>query len=285
MKMLQRKRLPQWLKKNIINTEKTRLVRKILRENCLNTVCDSARCPNKGECYAKNTATFMIMGNTCTRNCGFCSINNPVPEPLNQHEPMLVAKAVHELGLIYAVVTSVTRDDLPDGGAQHFAQTITEIKRLNPDIKVEVLTPDFKGDTKAIDTVISAGPDVLNHNIETVKRLYPVARPQAVYERSLEFLEYVSITKKSGFMVGLGETFEEIFELLTDLKRSGCDIVTIGQYIQPTKHNLPVEKYYTPQEFDYLRAEALKIGIKMPVAGPLVRSSYCAREVLEGKYF
>ncbi len=278
MQTTQRKRLPDWLKKEIINTEKTRLVRKILREKGLNTVCDSARCPNKGECYAKNTATFMIMGNTCTRNCGFCSINNPIPESLNPGEPMLVANAVKELGLKYAVITSVTRDDLPDGGAQHFARVIIEIKSLNPNTKVEVLTPDFNGDTKAIDTVISAGPDVFNHNIETVKRLYSVARPQADYKRSLEFLKHINITKKSGFMVGLGETYEEILELLSDLKDSGCDIVTIGQYIQPTKYNLPVEKYYTPEEFEYLRNGAIKIGIKTPVAGPLVRSSYCAEE-------
>lgn len=270
------KRLPQWLKKDIINTEKTGHVRKILKKNRLNTVCDSARCPNKGECYAKNTATFMILGNTCTRNCGFCGINSSTPEHINPDEPFLVAKAVKELNLKYAVITSVTRDDLPDGGAGHFAQTITEIKKSDPKIRVEVLTPDFRGDLKAIDKVLEAGPDVFNHNIETVKRLYPVARPQADYRRSLEFLEYIDITAKSGFMTGLGETYEEIIELLYDLKVAGCDIVTIGQYIRPTKASLEVEKYYTPGEFERLRTEALKIGIKHALAAPLVRSSYRA---------
>ncbi|OGI01737.1 MAG: lipoyl synthase [Candidatus Melainabacteria bacterium GWF2_37_15] len=278
---MQRQRLPHWLKKDIINTEKTRLVRKILRESGLNTVCDGARCPNKGECYANNTATFMILGNTCTRNCKFCSVNSSKPELVNPEEPFLVAKAIKELGIRYAVITSVTRDDLKDGGAEHFALTIREIKKLNHDVKVEVLTPDFKGDKKAIDTILEAEPDVFNHNIETVKRLYSVARPQADYQRSLKFLKYINIPTKSGLMVGLGETWEEIIELLQDLKDAGCDIVTIGQYIQPTKSNLAVEKYYTPEEFESFKAEALKIGIKHPVSAPLVRSSYRAGEIIK----
>ena len=286
----QKKRLPYWLKRNIIDTEKTGFVRKILRDSGLNTVCDSARCPNKAECYANNTATFMILGNTCTRNCGFCSINNDIPEKINPEEPFLVAQAVKELGLDYAVITSVTRDDLEDGGAGHFAKTIREIKKLTPDIKIEVLTPDFQGNKKAIDTVIEAEPNVFNHNIETVKRLYPAARPQAGYEQSLDFLNYIkqnisfkpnSLTK-SGFMVGLGETYDEIIELLTNLKDVNCDIVTIGQYIQPTKYNLEAKKYLTPEEFENIRIEALKIGIKHPVASPLVRSSYKAKEAMEG---
>lgn len=276
-----RERLPAWLKKDIINTEKTRQVRRILREHHLNTVCDSARCPNRGECYANSTATYMILGNTCTRNCQFCAIHNPNPELVNPDEPFTVAKAVKELGLDYAVITSVTRDDLSDGGAGHFAQTIKEIRNLNPNTRIEVLTPDFKGDTTAIDIVLEAKPDVFNHNIETVKRLYPIARPQADYQRTLDFLKYIKTTSKSGFMVGLGETYEEITELLQDLKAANCDIVTIGQYIQPTKANLPVEKYYTPEEFDKIKEEALRIGIKHVVAGPLVRSSYKAGEVLK----
>lgn len=276
-----RKRLPEWLKKDIINTEKTRQVRKILRENNLNTVCDSARCPNKGECYAKNTATFMILGNSCTRNCMFCAVNSACPELVNPEEPRMVAKAVKEMDLSYAVITSVTRDDLPDGGAGHFAQVIREIKKINPKVKIEVLTPDFNGDTKAIDIVLEANPDVFNHNIETVKRLYPTARPQADYQRTLDFLKYIKTTTKSGFMIGLGETREEITELLRDLKQADCDIVTIGQYIQPTKSNLTVEKYYTPEEFEELKEEALKLGIKHVFAGPLVRSSYQAEEVLK----
>ncbi len=279
-----RKRLPGWVKKDIIDTEKTRTVRKILRTNRLNTVCDSARCPNKSECYANDTATFMVLGKNCTRNCRFCGVNSFSPDPVNPEEPFLVAKAVRELVLDYAVVTSVTRDDLKDGGARHFAETIRQIRALNPDTKIEVLTPDFKGDKKAIDTVLEAMPDVFNHNIETVKRLYPSARPQADYQRTLDFLRYVKtqsadIFTKSGFMAGLGETFSEIQELLSDLKDTGLDIVTVGQYIQPSKSNLEVKKYLTPEEFDNVKEEALKIGIKYPVAAPLVRSSYRAGEV------
>lgn len=279
-----RKRLPEWLKKDIIDTEKTRTVRKILRNNGLNTVCDSARCPNKCECYANNTATFMILGKNCTRNCRFCSVNSEPPEQVNPDEPRMVAEAVRELALDYAVITSVTRDDLNDGGAGHFADTIRCIRQLNPGTKIEVLTPDFQGDKKAINIVLEAVPDVFNHNIETVKRLYPKARPQAGYERSLGFLKYIKsqtsdTLTKSGFMTGLGESYEEITEILEDLKLAGCDIVTVGQYIQPTKTNLEVEKYLTLEEFEQIRDEALKIGIKHPVTGPLVRSSYKAREV------
>jgi len=279
-----RQSLPQWLKRGIINTEKTKLVRRVLKNHNLNTVCDAARCPNKGECYAKNTATFMILGNTCTRNCRFCSVNSNIPEPVNTQEPLSVAKAVKELELRYAVITSVTRDDLPDGGAEHFAQTIYEIRKLMPDTKIEVLTPDFLGRHELIDVVIEARPDVFNHNIETVKRLYKTVRPQADYTRSLEFLQYIKeksphIYTKSGLMVGLGETFEEIIELLQDLKTYNCEIVTIGQYIQPTKNHLKVEKYYTPEEFEKLHDTAIKIGIKHPVSSPLARSSYKAAEI------
>lgn len=280
-----RERLPEWLKKGIIDTEKTKFVRKVLKEHNLNTVCDSARCPNKCECYAKNTATFMILGKNCTRSCRFCSVDDSMPEEVNLNEPYNVAKAVKELGLKYSVITSVTRDDLPDGGAGHFANTIYEIKKLSPEVKIEVLTPDFQGDKEAINKVISAKPEVLNHNVETVKRLYPIVRPQADYERSLEFIKYAKETSpeiytKSGFMIGLGETDEEITELLQDLKCHNCDIVTIGQYIQPTKNHLKVEKYYTLEEFENLKDIALKIGIKHPISSPLARSSYKASEVL-----
>ena len=278
-------RLPEWIKRGIIDTEKTKFVRRILKKHNLNTVCDSARCPNKGECYSKNTATFMILGKICTRNCQFCSVDTNIPELVNQEEPYMVAKAIKELDLKYAVITSVTRDDLPDGGAGHFANTIREIKKLTPEVKIEVLTPDFQGDKTAIDEVIQAKPDVFNHNIETIKRLYPIARPQADYERSLEFSSYIKnqspeIYTKSGLMIGLGETYEEITELLCDLKKYHCDIITIGQYIQPTKNHLKVEKYYTPQEFENLKHDAIKIGIKFPVSSPLARSSYKAAEVL-----
>ena len=322
------KRLPDFLKRPIIDTDKTKTVRKILKTHCLNTVCESARCPNKNECYTKNTATFLIMGNVCTRNCRFCNISTDRPKPLDENEPKHVAKAIQELNLKYAVITSVTRDDLPDGGAEHFAKCIKEIREAkserqkakedpanlslraseessviqentphpNPlpqgaremfQIKIEILTPDFKGNTDAIDKIIKSDypPDVFNHNIETVPRLYKIARPQAIYQRSLDVLKYVkfncgnsNILTKSGIMVGLGETIEELTQTLTDLKNIDCDIVTIGQYIQPSKEHLPVAKFYTLEEFEELKALAKKIGIKNYQIGPLVRSSYNAAE-------
>lgn len=306
-------RLPQYLKRNIIDTEESKNVRKILKENSLNTVCDGARCPNKNECYKKNTATFLIMGSVCTRNCRYCNIACEKPEPLDLDEPKHIAKAVKELGLKYVVITSVTRDDLPDGGAEHFAKCIEEIKRKEkrekenefpntslrdievsaPTInihrsnlpQVEILTPDFKGKTSSLDTIINSftpPPDVFNHNIETVERLFKIARPQANYRRSLEVLKYVkdnsNITTKSGLMVGLGETFEEIEQTLIDLKNVGCDIVTIGQYIPPTKSHLPLGKFYTLEEFEELKVLAKKVGIRNYQIGPLVRSSYNAAE-------
>ena len=275
--------LPEYLKRGLINTEKTKTVRRILKEKCLNTVCEAARCPNKAECYSKDTATFMIMGDICTRNCRFCAINSSRPEPLNLQEPEHVAQAVKELGLTYAVITSVTRDDLPDGGAEHFANTITQIKKLSQKTKVEVLIPDFKGDMKALETVLKAEPEVLNHNVETVPKLYKTVRPQAVYERSLEVLKYVKSSKskslsKTGIMVGLGETTEDLTELFKDLKKINLDILTIGQYIQPSKKHLEVVKYYTPKEFEELKELAINTGLKSVVSSPLVRSSYNASE-------
>jgi len=275
-------RLPDYLKRPIIDTDKTKNVRKILKENCLNTVCEGARCPNKNECYTKNTATFLIMGNVCTRNCRYCNIGCEKPLPLDANEPKNIAKAVKELGLKFVVITSVTRDDLPDGGAQHFAKCLEEIKTLTPSVKTEILTPDFKGDTKSLDIIIQSTPEVFNHNIETVERLFKTARPQAIYQRSLEVLKYVKenseILTKSGLMVGLGETLEEIEQTLTDLKNINIDIVTIGQYIQPSKAHLEVAKFYTLEEFDQLKALAKKVGIKNYQIGPLVRSSYNAAE-------
>lgn len=278
-------RLPDYLKRPIIDTDKTKNVRKILKSNCLNTVCESARCPNKNECYTKNTATFLIMGNVCTRNCRFCNISTDRPQPLDENEPKNVSKAVLELGLNYVVITSVTRDDLRDGGAEHFAQCIKEIKTLTPNVKIEILTPDFKFDTKSLDIIINTPPDVFNHNIETVPRLYKTARPQAIYTRSLDVLKYiksnsgnVNILTKSGIMVGLGETIEELEQTLKDLKNIDCDIVTIGQYIQPSKAHLPVAKFYTLEEFEELKTLAKKVGLKNYQIGPLVRSSYNAAE-------
>lgn len=276
-------RLPQYLKRGIIDTEKTKTVRHILKSHCLNTVCEAARCPNKSECYAKNTATFLIMGNNCTRNCRFCNISCAKPEPLNADEPKKIADAVLKLGLNYVVITSVTRDDLSDGGAKHFANVINEVRMLTPNVKIEVLTPDFQGDKSAIDTVIAAKPDVFNHNIETVPSLYKKARPQANYGRSLEFLEYIkqnsNILTKTGIMVGLGETKEELIQTFEDLVRIKCDIVTIGQYIAPTKEHLEVVKYYEPNEYDELSLIAKKMGIKHTFFSPLTRSSYKAFEV------
>lgn len=278
------KRLPDYLKRPIIDTEKTRNVRKILRENCLNTVCENARCPNKNECYTCNTATFLIMGNACTRNCRYCNITCQKPEPLDVKEPLHIAKAVKDLGLKYSVITSVTRDDLSDGGAEHFANCIYEIRKLSPDVKIEILTPDFKGDIVALDKIIKAHPEVFNHNIETVKTLFRLARPQGNYDCSIEVLKYIKtnsdIITKSGLMVGLGETFEQIEETLNDLKSVGVDILTIGQYIQPSKQHLEVAKYYTLEEFELLKELARKAGFEHYQIGPLVRSSYRAAELV-----
>ena len=307
-------RLPEYLKRNIIDTEKTKNVRKILKKNCLNTVCDGARCPNKNECYQKNTATFLIMGNVCTRNCRYCNIECEKPLPLDENEPKNLAKAVQELGLKYVVITSVTRDDLADGGAEHFEQCIKSIRgnapspqpspqrgegedvsmrrmsklglpaqqKLSNSLKIEVLTPDFKGNTTSLDMIIEAAPDVFNHNIEVVEDIFKKARPQGDYRRSLEVLKYVKenskITTKSGLMVGLGETFEQIEQTLTDLKSVGCDIVTIGQYIPPSKNHFPLDRFYTLEEFEQLKELARKVGIKTYQIGPLVRSSYNAAE-------
>ena len=278
------RRLPDYLKRPIIDTDKTRTVRKILKTKCLNTVCENARCPNKNECYTKNTATFLIMGNDCTRNCKYCNISCTRPEPLDLEEPKHVAEAVQALGLKYAVITSVTRDDLPDGGAEHFANCIYEIRKLCPDTKIEILTPDFKENKDCLDTIIKAHPDVFNHNIEAVRDIFKSVRPQGDYECSLEVLKYVKdnsdILTKSGLIIGLGETFEQIEQTLIDLKNVGCDIVTIGQYIQPSKHHLEVAKYYTPEEYNKLKELANKVGIKNHQIGPLVRSSYRAAELV-----
>lgn len=279
-----RERLPEFLKRPIIDTDTTRNVRKILKHNCLNTVCENARCPNKNECYTKNTATFLIMGNNCTRNCRYCNISCNRPEPLDPQEPKHIAKAVKDLGLKYAVITSVTRDDLPDGGAQHFANCIYEIRKISPDVKIEILTPDFKNKKEALDIIINAHPDVFNHNIETVRAVFKTARPQGNYDTSLDVLKYIKqnsdIQTKSGMMIGLGETFAQIKETIEDLYSVGCDILTIGQYIQPSKEHLPVAKYYGLEEYEELKKLAASIGIKNYQIGPLVRSSYNAASLV-----
>lgn len=278
------KRLPEYLKRPIIDTEKTRNVRRILKTNCLNTVCENARCPNKNECYTSNTATFLIMGNFCTRNCRYCNIGCEKPEPLDVNEPLHIAKAVKDLGLKYSVITSVTRDDLPDGGAEHFANCIYEIRKTSPEVKIEILTPDFRGSEEALRKIIEAKPEVFNHNIETVKNLFKTARPQGNYDCSIKVLKFIKensqILTKSGLMVGLGESVDQIAETLGDLKAAGVDILTIGQYIQPSKAHLEVAKYYTPEEFNELDKLALEIGFKHRQIGPLVRSSYRAAELV-----
>lgn len=277
-----RERLPEFLKRPIIDTETTRNVRRVLRNNCLNTVCENARCPNKNECYTKNTATFLIMGNVCTRNCRYCNISCERPEALDPMEPEHVAKAVADLGLKYAVITSVTRDDLPDGGAGHFARCIEEIRKISPATKIEILTPDFKGEKEALDIIIKAHPDVFNHNIETVEAVFKTARPQGNYRTSLEVLKYIKensdIKTKSGLMIGLGETFDQIEATFNDLREVGCDILTVGQYIQPSKQHLEVAKYYSLEEYEELKALARKCGFRNFQIGPLVRSSYNAYE-------
>lgn len=279
-----RERLPEFLKRPIIDTDKTRTVRKILKSNCLNTVCEGARCPNKNECYSNHTATFLIMGSVCTRNCRYCNISCQRPEPLDENEPLHVAQAVKDLGLKYAVITSVTRDDLPDGGANHFAKCINEIRKISPNTKIEILTPDFKGNEESLNTIIKAHPDVFNHNIETARDIFKTARPQGNYDTSLGVLRYVKensdIKTKSGFMIGLGEDIEQIKQTITDLYSVNCDILTIGQYIQPSKEHLPVAKYYNPEEYEELKDIAKNIGIKYFQIGPLVRSSYNAAKLV-----
>lgn len=285
------KRLPEYLKRPIIDTDKTKKVRHILRDKHLNTVCEGARCPNKNECYQHNTATFLIMGNNCTRNCKYCNITTAKPEPLDLEEPKHIAEAIKELELDYAVITSVTRDDLSDGGAEHFANCIYEIKKLSPNIKIEILTPDFRNkksrtefNKDSLDTIIKAKPDVFNHNIETARAVFEKARPLGNYDLSLSVLKYIKensdIPTKSGLMVGLGETMEQIAETFKDLKNIGCDILTVGQYIQPSKQHLEIDKYYSLKEFEEIKDLAKKIGFKKYQIGPLVRSSYHAKLIM-----
>ena len=282
---------PPWLKVRLSTTGEYEEVRQMMRRLSLVTVCEEARCPNIHECWARErTATFMLMGDVCTRTCGFCAVGQGPAGALDPEEPGHVAEAVRELGLSHAVITSVNRDDLPDGGAAHFAATIRAIRSLVPGCTVEVLIPDFCGNWDALDTVLREVPEILNHNLESVGRLYRRVRPQAVYERSLELLarsdarrraDATGMRTKSGVMVGLGETVDELVQALADLRRAGCDIATIGQYLQPHERRLPVERYYTPDEFDALRREGERLGFQRVEAGPLVRSSYHARRALE----
>lgn len=272
-------RLPPWFRIRLSTNKRASRVRRLIQDHNLHTVCRSAACPNQTECWNAGTATFMILGNVCTRGCRFCNVPKGTPQGLDRDEPRRVAHAVAELKLNYAVVTSVTRDDLADGGAAIFAETIREIKKLNPECKVEVLIPDFQGSESALRTVLEADPDVLNHNIETVPSLYPQVRPQADYQRSLELLAYAHTNAratKSGLMVGLGESADEVRTTIKDLRNAGCDILTVGQYLQPGKKLLPVKRYYSPDEFGDLQRESIAIGFRHVVSGPMVRSSYHA---------
>jgi lipoic acid synthetase len=279
-------RLPEWVRRTVLNTDENRQVRSILKEQKLNTICESGRCPNKGECWARGTATYLLMGSLCTRTCKFCSVNKGMPEALDADEPQRVAEASRQMGLRHVVLTSVNRDDLPDQGSNHFARTITALKELIPDVNVEVLTPDFQGREDCVATVLAANPVVFNHNIETVPRLYRKVRPGSKYDRSLKVLEIAKrlrpdIPTKSGIMLGLGETREEILEVLRDMRAIDVDFLTLGQYLRPSREQLPVQRYVTPEEFDELGAEAWKLGFKMVHSGPLVRSSYHAEELAE----
>ena len=280
-------RLPEWLRKAEPRHRELHELKVGLRERNLHTVCESARCPNIHECFARKAATFMILGNLCTRTCGFCAEPQGRPGALDADEPRHVAEMAAEMGLHYVVITSVNRDDLPDGGSAHFAQTVIETRRALPRARIEVLVPDFLGDLDAVALVLDSGPDVFNHNMETVARLYRRVRPQAVYRRSLEVLEFAKRRRpealtKSGLMVGLGETGAEVEELLRDLRAAACDVATIGQYLQPRRHRLPVEEFVPPARFEAYREYGEALGFRAVFAGPLVRSSYMAEHVAEG---
>jgi lipoyl synthase len=272
---------PAWLRKRLPGGPTYESVRRLLREAGLHTVCQSACCPNQFECFARHTATFMILGDHCTRNCRFCAVHHGPPQPVDPDEPRRVADAAGHLGLRYVVVTSVTRDDLPDGGADLFAAVIRTLRQRIPEVRVEVLIPDFQGNPEALETVLAAGPVVLNHNLETVARLYPAARPQADYHRSLALLARSrqaapGILTKSGLMLGLGEKEAEIRTALNDLRAAGVQILTLGQYLQPTTAHLPIARYLAPEVFEGWRREALAMGFAAVASGPFVRSSYRA---------
>ncbi len=283
-------RLPEWLKTNTFGG--TRNTKSLLRRHGLSTVCEEARCPNKGHCFSKPTATFLILGDNCTRHCGFCSVKSDKPGPIDSKEPERVADAAESMALNHVVITSVTRDDLADGGAEHFANTVKAVRNRLPKATIEILTPDFRGDIGALKTALSALPNVFNHNMETVPRLYRTVRPQAHYKTSLLIIQRASelfpeMQRKSGFMLGLGEREDEITVVLKDLREAGCDFVTIGQYLRPGRNNLPVKEYIHPDVFEKIKNRALDMGFTSVASAPLVRSSMNAEEMvgksLEGK--
>ena len=278
------RRLPDWLKRKLPSGNENFFTHNLLRDLKLETVCENARCPNRPECYSRRTATFMVLGNVCTRPCGFCSVPRGETVELEADEPARVAEAAERLGLKHVVITSVTRDDLPDGGAEHFYQCVTAVRERTGSA-VEVLTPDFMGNVAAIDRVIESKPDVYNHNLETVPRLYRRVRGRADYRRSLDLLLQVknrepNMVTKAGLMLGIGETIEELFDVLADLRAVKCDVLTLGQYLAPTLKHIPVARYVPPQEFDEIAVRARWLGFKQVVAGPFVRSSYHADEMV-----
>ncbi|MCX6670851.1 MAG: lipoyl synthase [Euryarchaeota archaeon] len=280
------RRHPDWLKVRIGGGENFSKVKNLLRNAKLHTICEEARCPNIAECFGCETAVFLILGNVCTRDCKYCNVTHGTPVSLNKNEPRDIAESVKTLGLKYVVVTSVTRDDLKDGGASIFYETVREIRRLNDACKIEVLIPDFRGDAAAVQKVVDAVPDVINHNIEVVEELFPLIRPQGDYRRSLGVLNTIKtmdgrIPTKSGFMVGLGETNEQILVTMRDLRDADVDFLTIGQYLQPTRNHVQVKKYFTPEEFLELKNTALQLGFTHVESGPLVRSSYHAQNALQ----
>lgn len=276
--------LPKWLKTRVVLNHSTKY---LLKKFNVHTVCEETRCPNKSYCFSKPTAAFMILGNICSRNCRFCSVPSGQPQEIDNNESERIANFAKEINLKYIVITAVTRDDLIDGGASQFAKTIKIVRQSLHSVKIEVLTPDFKGDITSLKIVLDANPDVFNHNMETIKRLYPTIRPQADYQRSLRILRTAkgispSIKVKSGLMLGLGETIDEVIKLFYDLKSTGCNILTIGQYLQPSKNNQPVAKYISPDIFKKLKNIAYNIGFEFVASAPLVRSSMNAEEMLEG---
>ncbi len=279
MKNITRK--PEWIKVQLPTQKPYFKIKELIKSHKLNTVCEEAACPNRGECWSQGTATFMILGNICTRSCGFCNVITGKPTELDTEEPQRVAKATQTLNLKHVVITSVNRDELADGGAQIWAQTILETRQLNPDTQIEVLIPDLKGNSKALKVIFATKPDILNHNIETVPRLYNTVRPQANYEQSLNVLSLAktyNLTTKSGIMLGLGETKDEVEKVLTDLRKHKVDLITIGQDLQPTQNHLPVARFIHPDEFNYYREYGLSIGFSNVFSGALVRSSYHAFE-------
>jgi len=273
------KRKPDWLKIKLAEGDEYVKVKGIVEQHQLHTICQSGNCPNMGECWSKGTATFMISGDICTRNCRFCNVTTGKPMPIDPNEALKIANSIRLMKLKHCVITSVDRDDLEDYGSSHWADTIIKVKEINPDTSIEVLIPDFQGNYNFIKKIIDANPEIISHNLETVKRLTPLIRNKAKYNLSLDVLRYISasgVRTKSGIMLGLGETEEEVLELMDDLIKTGCEIITIGQYLQPSRQNITVEEYISPEKFEFYRIKALEKGFKFAESAPLVRSSYHA---------